>query len=392
MRRRGRRITGCRVCRRLGGRGDGRRGGRRDGLRFGRRASSRESALARLGSMSSSSKSSATSACAVRPPPRPPGSAAPAPRVRARDAPRRAAADRRRAPPLRPCGGTGAAVRVRGAASTAGRSVVDGYRRRGDGRLERCDGLDGRRDCRRRRHEELVGDAIVFRDPPAPDLGPDVVAAARGDDREVLAWELRHRRQLVLHRAELVERVLQLDRQQLGDDAVDRFERQAAARQVDLSGRRRRRTACRRRASRALRRRPGRSPEAARERGSSIHAAARIRHDEATSAHSVSVGSERRRPLGTPRRADLVDANHFDQLVAARLVRRDDPLGPQVLQHPLVAVVGRADAVDRRSAPPRGPASVIALSVTVRDAGQHAEPLDPLLPLDGRERRRTARC
>ena len=45
-------------------------------------------------------------------------------------------------------------------------------------------------------------------------------------------------RQLVLHGAELVERVLQLDRQQLGDDAVDRFERQAATRKIHLAGRR----------------------------------------------------------------------------------------------------------------------------------------------------------
>ena len=44
--------------------------------------------------------------------------------------------------------------------------------------------------------------------------------------------------QLVLNRAELVERVLNLDRQQLTDDAVDGFERQATARKLDLSRRR----------------------------------------------------------------------------------------------------------------------------------------------------------
>ena len=86
------------------------------------------------------------------------------------------------------------------------------------------------------RREELVGHAIVFGNPAAPDLGPDIVAAARGDDGEVLAGELGHRRQLVLDGAELLERVLQLGRQQLRDDAVDRFERQAAARQIHLAG------------------------------------------------------------------------------------------------------------------------------------------------------------
>ena len=87
----------------------------------------------------------------------------------------------------------------------------------------------------RRRRKKLVGHAVVFGNAPAADLGPDVVATARRDDREVLAGELGHRRQLVLHRAELVERVLQLNRQQLRDDAVDRFEREAAARQIHLS-------------------------------------------------------------------------------------------------------------------------------------------------------------
>ena len=39
----------------------------------------------------------------------------------------------------------------------------------------------------------------------------------------------------MLHGAELVERTLQFHGQQLADDAVDRFEREAAARELDLT-------------------------------------------------------------------------------------------------------------------------------------------------------------
>ena len=60
---------------------------------------------------------------------------------------------------------------------------------------------------------------------------------------------------------------------------------------------------------------------------------------------------------GARRRADFVDSDQLDQLVAARLVRRNDPLGPQVLQHALVGVVGRDRRRRCRSAPLRGPAS-----------------------------------
>src|SRR5882724_1778503 len=48
---------------------------------------------------------------------------------------------------------------------------------------------------------------------------------------------------------------------------------------------------------------------------------------------------------GAARRAELVDANHLHELVATSLIRRHDALGPQVLQHALVAVVRRPDAV-----------------------------------------------
>ena len=54
----------------------------------------------------------------------------------------------------------------------------------------------------------------------------------------MLSSELGEGGQLVLDRAELVERVLDLGRQQLAHDAVDGLECQAAARELDLSRRR----------------------------------------------------------------------------------------------------------------------------------------------------------
>ena len=102
-------------------------------------------------------------------------------------------------------------------------------------------GLNGRRGFWQsllRRREELVGNAIVLRDSAAPDLDPDVIAAARGHDGEMLARELRHRRQFVLHGAELIEHVRQFRRQQLRHHPIDGFERKAAAREVDLFSRR----------------------------------------------------------------------------------------------------------------------------------------------------------
>src|SRR4051812_39153006 len=47
--------------------------------------------------------------------------------------------------------------------------------------------------------------------------------------------------------------------------------------------------------------------------------------------------------LVAPGSAQFVDSHELDELVALRLVRRDDALGPQVLQHPRVGVVGSAD-------------------------------------------------
>ena len=54
----------------------------------------------------------------------------------------------------------------------------------------------------------------------------------------MLAGEFRGGRQLVLDGPELVERALQLGRQELADDPVHGFEGQATARQLDLARRR----------------------------------------------------------------------------------------------------------------------------------------------------------
>ena len=85
--------------------------------------------------------------------------------------------------------------------------------------------------------EDVVGNAIFIRNPAAPNLRPHIVAAARGDDGELFLSKFGTRRQLVLSGAELVERVQHFRRQQLGDDAVDRFEREPA-RWRDPPGRR----------------------------------------------------------------------------------------------------------------------------------------------------------
>ena len=55
----------------------------------------------------------------------------------------------------------------------------------------------------------------------------------------------------------------------------------------------------------------------------------------------------------------FVDPDQLDELVAARLIRRHDPFGPQVLQHPVVRIVGRADVGDRGQRC-SSPATVIA--------------------------------
>ena len=88
---------------------------------------------------------------------------------------------------------------------------------------------------RRRRREQFLGDAVVFHDAPPADFHPHIVPTARGDDGEVLAGEFRTCGQVILNRPELVERVLDLRRQQLADDAAHRIERQATARELHLA-------------------------------------------------------------------------------------------------------------------------------------------------------------
>jgi rfaE bifunctional protein nucleotidyltransferase chain/domain len=85
----------------------------------------------------------------------------------------------------------------------------------------------------------VVGDAIVLgRHPPAADFDPEIVTASCRDDREMLAGEFGSGRQFVLNGAEFVERALQLGWQELAHDPVHRVERQATARQLDLTRRR----------------------------------------------------------------------------------------------------------------------------------------------------------
>ena len=79
---------------------------------------------------------------------------------------------------------------------------------------------------------------ILVRDPSPSDFGPYVVAPTGHNDGEMLAWKLRHRRQLELRRAEFVEGALRLGREQLIDDAAHGVESKTTRREIDLAGRR----------------------------------------------------------------------------------------------------------------------------------------------------------
>src|SRR4051812_16459203 len=59
------------------------------------------------------------------------------------------------------------------------------------------------------------------------------------------------------------------------------------------------------------------------------------------------VRSEQPGSLLAAGRTDFVDADQLDYLVSTCLVRRNDPFGPKVLQHPLIPVIGRADVGNR---------------------------------------------
>jgi hypothetical protein len=84
--------------------------------------------------------------------------------------------------------------------------------------------------------EHLNRNPIVVGNAPPTHLGPHVVPASGGHDGELLAWKFFERRELELRGAELVERALGLDRQELIHDPDDRFEAEAAGGEIDLAG------------------------------------------------------------------------------------------------------------------------------------------------------------
>jgi hypothetical protein len=98
----------------------------------------------------------------------------------------------------------------------------------------------GRCRCLLREHlqTERQGIVLILRQLAPANLRPHIIAPSSGDDRELLARELRLRRQGVLDGAELVERSLELGGQKLSDDAADGVERQTAACQLHLPRRR----------------------------------------------------------------------------------------------------------------------------------------------------------
>ncbi len=87
---------------------------------------------------------------------------------------------------------------------------------------------------RRRRSKDIVRHAIIIGNPPTPDLGPDIIAAARDDNGELFLWKVGAGPELVLGSAELVERAQHFRWQQLADDAVDRVEGEPAGGQIHL--------------------------------------------------------------------------------------------------------------------------------------------------------------
>ena len=213
-------------------------------------------------------------------------------------------------------------------------------RSHGSHRLRR----DGRR-ARGRGRKQLLGHGVVVLHTMPSDLGPQIVPAARGHDREVLARKFRHRRQLVLNRAEFGERLLHLGRQHLVDDAADRVERQPAVGKVDLAGWRHH---VRLVAGVHDQRFTVDADDCLKQGGDEAHLFTLLHTDvpAARGRARYQCRSDLTLPLVPPRGADFVDAKHLDQLVAPRLIGGDDSLGAQVLQHPFVAVVGRTDLGD----------------------------------------------
>ena len=126
--------------------------------------------------------------------------------------------------------------------------------------------------------------------------------------------------------AELVERALRFNRQELVDDAVHCVEGQAASGKIDLTGRRHH-----------------------------VRLLTNVEHER------FAVGRDNRLKQGRdethPRKvsaltelrirritwaSDFVDTHQLDELVAACLIRRDDAFSSHVLEHPIVRIVGVA--------------------------------------------------
>src|SRR5690349_5337981 len=70
------------------------------------------------------------------------------------------------------------------------------------------------------------------------DFDPDVVATAGRHHAEGLARREARRREIVLHSADLVQRLTRLGRQQLVEHALDRVERERARSKLELPCRR----------------------------------------------------------------------------------------------------------------------------------------------------------
>jgi hypothetical protein len=68
-------------------------------------------------------------------------------------------------------------------------------------------------------------------------LHPDVVATPRGDDSKAFVRDEGKRRKLVLHSAQLFERLLRCRRNQLPQNPGDSLERKGARRKFHLPGR-----------------------------------------------------------------------------------------------------------------------------------------------------------
>ena len=66
----------------------------------------------------------------------------------------------------------------------------------------------------------------------ATNLYPDVITAASGDDTEALPWSECGGSELVLHRADFIERLARLERQQLVEHSFHRVQRQGARREL----------------------------------------------------------------------------------------------------------------------------------------------------------------